>query len=92
MGLPVACLKISGPDMIVADGCGIKVEPTNPKEVIENLSRGLYELSTSPELRTELSSKAKNALLEDLTWQKMMKRIEGIYEEVLDSGDKNVNK
>ena len=89
MGLPVACLKISGPDMIVADGCGIKVDPTNPEEVIENLSRGLYQLSTSPELRAELSNNAKDSLLENLTWQKMMKRIEGIYEEVLNTRNKH---
>lgn len=91
MGLPVACLKISGPDMIVADGCGIKVEPTNPDEVIRNLSRGLYELSNSAELRNELSHKAKKALLENLTWGKMMKRVEGIYDEVLNTRTKDGN-
>jgi len=89
MGLPIACLKISGPDMIVADGCGIKVEPTNPEEVIENLSLGLYELSSNVDLRKDLSNKAKNALLENLTWDKMMKRVNTIYDEVLDNGDKN---
>lgn len=79
MGLPVACLKISGPDMIVADGCGIKVEPTNPEEVVDKLSEGLYELARNAELREELSTKAKDALMKNLTWQKMMKRIDNIY-------------
>lgn len=84
MGIPVACLKISGPDMIVFDGCGIKVEPTSPDEVIKKLSEGLYQLSTDSKLRNGLSKKAKEALLENLTWQKMMQRIEEIYEEILD--------
>jgi glycosyltransferase involved in cell wall biosynthesis len=82
MGLPVACLRISGSDMIVADGCGIKVYPTNPEQVIDELSKGLYELSTNTELRAEFADKAKQSLLETMTWKKMMTRIEGIYKEV----------
>lgn len=88
MGLPVVCLKTSGPDMIVADGCGIKVELTNPADVIENLSRALYELAISTELRAELSEKANKALLEKLTWGDMMSRVESIYEGVLRPAEK----
>lgn len=84
MGIPVVCLKISGPDMIIADDCGIKVNPSNPEEIIKNLSEGLYQLAVSPKLRTILSEKAKSTLLKNLTWQKMMERIEKIYNEVLD--------
>lgn len=83
MGIPVACLKISGPDMIVEDGAGIKVEPIYPKQVIEDLSRGLYELSSSEDLRNKFSNKAKESLLKNLTWGKMMNRVDGIYNEVL---------
>jgi len=85
MGIPVACLKISGPNMIIADGCGIKVEPNNPNDVIDNLSKGLYELSINPQLRTTLAGKAKIHLMQKLTWQKMMDRIDGIYKEILDT-------
>lgn len=83
MGLPVACLKISGPDMIVADDCGIKVDPSNPQEVIKNLSSGLYKLSSDAELRKEMAIKAKAELLANLTWDKMMIRIENIYSKIL---------
>lgn len=83
IGLPVACLKISGPDMILADGCGIKVEPTNAEDVIRKLADGLFRLSSSADLRAEMAGKAKDALLENMTWEKMMLRIDGIYEEVL---------
>lgn len=87
MGIPVACLRISGPDMIVADDCGIKIEPTNPKEVIEGLSAGLYKLSTNPDLRRQYAKSAKLALLEKGTWSKIMSRVEGIYKEVLEPID-----
>jgi glycosyltransferase involved in cell wall biosynthesis len=84
MGIPIACLKISGPDMIVADDCGIKIKPTKPDEVIKKLSSGLNQLATNPQLRENFSRKAKESLFENLTWQKMMDRVDGIYNEVLD--------
>ena len=89
MGLPVVCLKISGPDMIVSDEGGIKIEPTNPKNVIDKLSHGLYQLSINSQLRQKLSANAKDTLLENLTWEKMMERIESIYDEILEPRRKN---
>jgi len=83
MGIPITCLKISGPDMIIGDDCAIKVNPTNPNEVIKKLSYGLNKLATSPKLRKELSVKAKISMFENLTWQKIMDRVEIIYEEIL---------
>lgn len=83
IGLPIVCLKISGPDMILADDCGIKVNPTNSDEVIKNLGEGLYQLSVSANLRSEMAGKAKEALLENMTWEKMMLRIDGIYDGIL---------
>ncbi|RLA52869.1 MAG: hypothetical protein DRR42_06400 [Gammaproteobacteria bacterium] len=86
MGLPVACLKISGPDLIVADNCGIKISPTSPDQVIHELAEGIYKLATSFELRDEYSINAKQALLNNMTWDKMMARVEKIYREVEGEG------
>lgn len=82
LGLPVVCLKVSGPDMIVADGFGYKIDVTNPKDVIEKMATALYELSMNPELRREFSFNAKKYLLENFTWEKMMIRIEKLYEDI----------
>jgi glycosyltransferase involved in cell wall biosynthesis len=82
MGIPIACLKISGPDMILGDDCAFKVEPTNPEEVISRLSDSLVQLAEMPKLRKELSIKAKKSMLNNLTWQKMMDRIDNIYNEL----------
>jgi glycosyltransferase involved in cell wall biosynthesis len=83
IGLPVVCLKISGPDMIVGDNCGMKIDPSNPEKVIEDLSNALLELSNNSEKRKELSNKAKDYLMGNLTWSQMMNRIETIYDDIL---------
>lgn len=83
IGLPVVCLKVSGPDMIVADNCGIKIELTNPEEVINKLTEGLYSLSQDKELRLRLSIAAKKVLINDLSWNNIMYRINNIYNNLL---------
>jgi len=82
IGLPIVCAKISGPDMIVADECGFKIKLTNPKDVVDKMASALNDLSINSNLREELSMKSKNHLLNNLTWGKMMNRIENIYNEI----------
>ena len=82
IGLPIVCGKISGPDMIVADDCGYKIELTNPEDVIRKMADALHDLSVKQDLREEFSINAKTYLLENLTWDKMMLRVNKIYEEI----------
>jgi len=56
--LPVVCLKVNGPDMIVGDGCGIKTASTSYTSASEGLIEGLLQLAQAPALRTELADKA----------------------------------
>jgi glycosyltransferase involved in cell wall biosynthesis len=69
--------------MIVGDNCGMKIDPSNPEKVIEDLSNALLELSNNSEKRKELSNKAKDYLMGNLTWSQMMNRIETIYDDIL---------
>lgn len=82
IGLPVVCTKISGPDMIVADNAGFKIPPTNPREVIVKMADALNQLSINEKLREEYSHKAKTYLMNNLTWDKMIDRINGIYDDI----------
>lgn len=80
--LPVVCTKISGPDMIVGDNCGFKIEPDNTKNYIINMSESLYRLSINKALRMKFSSSAKKYLMDNLTWDIMMLRINEIYKAI----------
>ena len=56
--LPIVCLKVNGPDMIVGDGCGIKVPPDDYDEAREALAGGLLALAGDPALRRDYAGKA----------------------------------
>lgn len=79
IGLPVVCLKISGPDMIVCDDGGLKTLPTTPEVTVIGLSDNLLKLANDSDLRVKLAAKAKNYLLGNLTWESMTLRTLNIY-------------
>lgn len=82
-GLPIVCLKVNGPDMIVGDGCGIKVLPTNYEQVRDELAQGLLKLADDNSLRADYSQKALSYLNRTHTWDIAMTKIDLVYREVL---------
>lgn len=81
--IPIVCLKISGPDLIVSDNGGIKIAPKNPISTAEELSEGLLDLAESEELRNKLADNALEFLVENLSWSGMLNRIKAIYKDIL---------
>ena len=82
VGLPVVCLKVNGPDMIVPDDGGIKIEPDSTDKIIEQMSESLYNLCINPDLRYRLNVNARKYLLHNMTWNNILNRIEKIYDEI----------
>jgi len=80
--LPVVCLRVNGPDMIIGDGCGVKVAPSSYDAAKRELRDGLLALARSPELRTELAAKEMAYLLENFSWRNVLARIQRVYDEV----------
>ncbi|HFD32217.1 MAG TPA: glycosyltransferase family 1 protein [Gammaproteobacteria bacterium] len=78
-GLPVVCLDLGGPGVIVNESCGFSVETRNCSrdDVINKLSDSMTSLANNSELRKTLSSGAINRVNE-FTWEHLIKRI---YEE-----------
>ncbi len=61
-GLPVVCLDLGGPGVMVDDSCGIKIAAGDrtDKEVIEDLGAGLINLTGDSDLMQELGRGAVN--------------------------------
>lgn len=72
-GLPVVCLDLGGPGVIVDDSCGriVKTEHLNETAVIQDLSDALKELASNTKLLTKLS---RGALIrsQDFHWEKVV--------------------
>lgn len=81
--LPIVCLKAGGPDILVCDDCGFKVDIRNPRQVIEDFSDALIKLAENPDLRFQMAQRAKAHLLGSYTWEEMGHRMNRIYEEVV---------
>lgn len=81
--LPIVCLKVNGPDMIVGDGCGIKVAPTSHAAARTGLAEGLLRLAEAPEQRSALAAKALAHLEQTFTWDRVTAQIDAAYAELL---------
>ena len=83
--VPVVCLKVNGPDMIIGEGCGIKVAPSSIAETRSALAKGLLTLAENPALRKTLADRAISHLQDNLTWQHVAQRVDNAYTEILET-------
>jgi glycosyltransferase involved in cell wall biosynthesis len=83
--VPIVCLKLNGPDMIVGDGCGLKTKPASYKKTKELLKNNLLLLAESEPMRVDLAVKAKLYLKNNLSWKEVRARINNSYQNVIKS-------
>ena len=83
MDLPVVCFGTGGPDILVRECGGIRIDVKNPEQVIEDFSAGLLTFAHDKELRISVAQKAKTHLLENYKWKEMGRKMSKIYENIL---------
>jgi glycosyltransferase involved in cell wall biosynthesis len=81
--LPIVSLKTGGPDIMICDECGIKVEIKTPVSVIEELAEGLLKLAQNPALRKSLALRAKDYLMKNHSWKEIGEKVATLYAEVV---------
>lgn len=86
--LPIICLKVNGPDIIVGDECGIKIQPDSHAIARDGLARGLVDLAENPRLRADLAAKALAHVEANFTWERVSETIDTCYKDLLISGEK----
>ncbi len=79
-GIPVVCLDIGGPSLLIDDTCGIRVPATTPDETINDIYQALLELATNPEKLQAQSQAAVQRANNQFTWKKKAQNIIEIYE------------
>lgn len=73
-GLPVICLKLGGPGVLVNESCGLAVPVTDDdslETVVEGLSAAIENISTTPDLAERLSSGASERA-RHLSWERVV--------------------
>jgi len=81
--LPIVCLKVNGPDMIVGEGCGIKVPPISYKQTRDALARGVLALAQDPLLRADYAERARAHVEQTYSWDQVSMHINITYAELL---------
>ena len=72
----------SFPELIEATGGGLLVEPEDPR----SLADGITQLMDDPDLRQELGSRGRRAVLESFTDEMMAERTWALYKEYVERG------
>jgi glycosyltransferase involved in cell wall biosynthesis len=69
-GLPVVCLDLGGPGIIVNETCGIVIHTTNADEVqiVTGIANSMVSLGTMPVTEIERLSKGATARANELSW------------------------
>ena len=81
--LPIVCLKVNGPDMIVGDGCGVKVNANDYATARAELKNALICLARDEQLRESYAEKALNYANDTYSWERILSRIDEIYNNAL---------
>jgi len=81
--VPIVCLKVNGPDMIVGDGCGIKVPSGRYAFTKSALAAGLLELAENPAKRENFAEKALTYIEQNYSWHHVQDRIDAVYQQVM---------
>ena len=82
-GVPCICTNFGGPGYIVGDNCGIKIDHTDSKNFISNLTNAINELSLSFELRDKYSRNALKWVSDYFLWEAKATRINVMYDRTI---------
>lgn len=81
-GLPVVCLKLGGPGVLVDDACGIRVGAADAAQVVRGLERALGVLADEPRLVQRMSQEAVRRARGQFSWRRQIARMEALYLEL----------
>jgi glycosyltransferase involved in cell wall biosynthesis len=89
--LPVICFDNYGPGELIGDEAGIKIPYSTYNQSIEDFAKALKELYINTALYDTFSKGARRRFENYYTWNAKGDALKSIYEDILDTGDKNVN-
>ncbi len=79
-GIPVICLDVGGPSMLVTDGCGLKIPMSTPSKVIHAIHQGLRLLAADPSKRKAMGQEGRRLAYRSWNWDAVGQSLLEIYE------------
>lgn len=78
-GLPVVCMDLGGPGVLVDSSCGFKISPGEPEHVVNALARALATLADDGTLAEAMGKVAAFRARTQFSWTRQAVRMESIY-------------
>ncbi|WP_333840232.1 glycosyltransferase family 4 protein [Pelomicrobium sp.] len=78
-GLPVVCLNLGGPAVLVDASCGFRIEPGPAEDVVAGLAAALAALADNPVLSEAMSRAAVERARRQFSWSRQTARMERLY-------------
>jgi glycosyltransferase involved in cell wall biosynthesis len=85
-GLPVLCLRYGGPDLLVAEGCGWKVEASTPREAVAGLARALEAFAADETERRSRGGAARIHVITQHSWKARGEALRRVHAEMVRTG------
>jgi glycosyltransferase involved in cell wall biosynthesis len=81
-GLPVITVARGGPDYLVDDTCGVKVDAVTPDQLAADLARVIGHLAANPALRRSLGEGARRRVHRIALWPSKIEQLMSYYNDV----------
>lgn len=81
-GLPVVCLRLGGPGLLVDETCGRTIAAIRPEQAVEDLAAAMLELAEDAPLCRRLGAAASHRAKATMSWDLCARRLLAICGEV----------
>jgi len=68
-GLPLICLDLGGPSVLVTDKAGIKLPAHTPEQVVREMAESMEKLYNNSPLRLEMGKAGREWMVSQHTWE-----------------------
>lgn len=82
MSLPVIATKWGGPTDYLDESCGILIEPSSRKEMVDGLANAMIDLASSNQRRWKMGAAARKRVETHFDWELKADRIMELYRKV----------
>lgn len=82
-GLPIISAKRGGPDWIVDDACGLRLDISTPEALTQDLADAIRHLADNPDLRRNLGAESRAKVEREGLWPQKAKALVSLYEELV---------
>ena len=76
---PVICLKLAGPDVIVAENAGLKVEANDESATVMALAQAMIQIASNPAAAITMGKHGRRHVENNLLWRNKADKINSIY-------------